>query len=54
MLYIVFAKTNLQHWGKPLGSTPLFIILVGHYCNIIIKMKKQILQIAIAVLISLV
>ncbi len=31
MLYLVLAKTNLQHWGKPLESTPLFIILVGHY-----------------------
>jgi len=30
MLYLVCVKTKLQHWGKPLGSTPLFIILVGH------------------------
>lgn len=30
MLYLIYAKTKLQHWGKPLGSTPLFIILVGH------------------------
>jgi hypothetical protein len=31
MLCLVCGKTKLQHWGKPLGSTPLFIILVGHY-----------------------
>jgi hypothetical protein len=29
-LYLVFAKTNLQHWGKPWGSTPLIYFLVGH------------------------
>jgi len=41
-LYLFYAKTKLQHWGKPLGSTPLFIILVGHYCmkmNILLHKK---------------
>jgi hypothetical protein len=24
MLFIFSAKSNLQHWGKPSGSTPIF------------------------------
>jgi hypothetical protein len=30
MLYLFFPKTNLQHWGKPEGSTPLIYFFVGH------------------------
>jgi len=38
-------KQNYNMKGKPLGSTLLFIILVGHYCNgIFLFLQKALIR----------
>jgi hypothetical protein len=40
MLFIFSAKSNLQHWGKPSGSTPIFYEKISRLVVIRNKRKK--------------
>jgi hypothetical protein len=44
MLFIFSAKSNLQHWGKPSGSTPIFYEKISRLVVIFYNSGKQFIE----------